>query len=114
MDRNHTFKLLFENCMDLYYTTVVYVHGINGPGNMLHNVSYTWHHMVAKISTKLIGRLYQLRMNSELKCLQELNLVGKLETASVLMSHWSKIYMVSHKCSKVFPLLKSLKCFHST
>ena len=29
------------------------------------------------------------------------------------MSHWSKIYMVSHKCSQVFPLPKSYKCFHS-
>ena len=48
-----------------------------------------------------------------IKCSQELNLVGKLETASVLMSHWSKIYTVSHKCSQVFPLPKSYKCFHS-
>ena len=29
MDRNHTCKLLFENCMDC-------ILHINGPGNMLH------------------------------------------------------------------------------
>ena len=38
MDRNHTCKLLFENCMDctLHDCCVCNVHGINGPGNMLH------------------------------------------------------------------------------
>ena len=38
MDRNHTCKLLFENCMDciLQDCCVFHVHGINGPGNMLH------------------------------------------------------------------------------
>ena len=38
MDRNHTCKLLFENCMDciLHDCCVCNVHVINGPGNMLH------------------------------------------------------------------------------
>ena len=38
MDRNHTCKLLFENSMDciLHDCCVCNVHGINGPGNMLH------------------------------------------------------------------------------
>ena len=38
MDRNHTCKLLFENCMDciLHDCCVLNVHGIHGPGNMLH------------------------------------------------------------------------------
>ena len=40
MDRNHTCKLLFENCMDciLHDCCVCNVHGINGPGNMLHKL----------------------------------------------------------------------------
>ena len=65
MDRNHTCKLLFENCMDctLHDCCVCSVHGINGPGNMLHKRII--HHMVTKISTGLIGKLYQLRMNTE-------------------------------------------------
>ena len=38
MDRNHTCKLLFENCMDctLHDCCVCNVYGINGSGNMLH------------------------------------------------------------------------------
>ena len=38
MDRNYTCKLLFENCMDciLHNCCVCNVHGINGPGNLLH------------------------------------------------------------------------------
>ena len=38
MDRNHTCKLLFENCMDciLHDCCVFNVHCIQGPGNMLH------------------------------------------------------------------------------
>ena len=38
MDRNHTCKLLFENCMDciLHDCCVCNVHGIIGPGYMLY------------------------------------------------------------------------------
>ena len=42
----------------VYYKTVVYV-------ICYINVSYTWHHMVTKISARLKGRLYQLRMYTE-------------------------------------------------
>ena len=67
MDRNHTCKLLFENCMDfiLHDCCVCNVHGINGPGNMLHKRII---HMAShgnKNQHKAIGRLYQLRMNTE-------------------------------------------------
>ena len=67
MDRNHTCKLLFENCMDfiLHDCCVCNVHGINGLGNMLHKRII---HMALhgnKNQHKAIGRLYQLRMNTE-------------------------------------------------
>ena len=61
MDRNHTCKLLFENSI-LHDCCVCNVHDIICPGNIYINVSYTWHHMVTKISTRLIGRLYQFRI----------------------------------------------------
>ena len=67
MDRNHTCKLLFEKSMDciLHDCCVCNVHVINGPGNMLHERII---HMASHgntISTRPIGRLYQLRMNTE-------------------------------------------------
>ena len=67
MDRNHTCKLLFENCMDciLHDCCVFNVHGIHSPGNMLHKRIIHIASHGNKINARLEGRLYQLRMNTK-------------------------------------------------
>ena len=76
MDRSHMqskwIGITLVNCYlkiarIVYYTTVVYVMYVVKMAQVICyiNVSYTWHHMVTKISARLKGRLYKLRMYTE-------------------------------------------------